>query len=561
MKLKNICLGLACMAALASCSDQLDYKEYTSYSKEYVFTDFNRTAAFVTNIYSYLDYDFPGSNSYCSAADESEYAWSWSSVNDFFNGAWGPTNPHSQWGFYTPIRAANYYLEESKNADFSELVNDKDYAMYMARFNRHQYEVRFLRAYFYFFLARAYGDIPFTTQVLTDNEANRVPRTPASDVFDFVVSECDQIVNELPVSYSNVSGGTFDGNLESGRVTRGAVLALKARTLLYQASPLFNTSGNLSLWQKAAQASKAVIDYCATNGIALGNYSALWGTDNWQAAEMIFVRRVGNTNTPEVINFPIGMENANSGNCPTQTLVDAYEMKTTGKAWNEDGSGYDAQKPYSNRDPRLALTVAVNGEKWPDTNPNPLETYIGGRNGLPISGATPTGYYLKKYLDRTIDLSSASGSGGKRHSWITYRLGEFYLNYAEAVFNYLGSADATNAEFAMSAREAVNKVRDRADVKMPGFPVGLSNSDFTTKYQRERMVELAFEGHRFWDVRRWKIGNQLKSIVEMKITKNGDTYTYTRVTKNRVWEDKMYLFPIPATELRKNSNLTQNPDW
>ena len=116
---------------------------------------------------------------------------------------------------------------------------------------------------------------------------------------------------------------------------------------------------------------------------------------------------------------------------------------------------YDPQKPYTNRDPRLSMTVAVNGEKWPSTNANLLETYIGGRNGLPISGATPTGYYLKKYLDGTIDISAQNSSGGKRHNWITFRLGEFYLNYAEAVFKYLGSADATNDQFTMSAKDAV----------------------------------------------------------------------------------------------------------
>ena len=257
----------------------------------------------------------------------------------------------------------------------------------------------------------------------------------------------------------------------------------------------------------------------------------------------------------------MGMENGNSGNCPTQTLVDAYEMKTTGDAWDKPGSGYDPQNPYANRDPRLALTIAVNGTKWPNTNPNTLETYIGGRNGLPISGATPTGYYLKKYLDGTIDISSATSSGGKRHSWITFRLGEFYLNYAEAVFKYLGSADATSAEFVMSASSAVSVVRNREDVKMPPFPTGLSNDDFWAKYKRERMVELAFEGHRFWDVRRWKEGSLLKNILRMEITKNGDSYTYKRVTKARIWDDKMYLFPIPDVERRKNPKLTQNPGW
>lgn len=548
------------MSLMASCAD-LDYHEYTTYDKSYVFTDFGRTGAVVTNIYSYLDSDLPADGSLCSACDEAEYAWSWSSVLGYTDGRWSPTNAYSRWSF-EGIRKANFYLEESKNADFSELKQDKNYEAEMKRFNRYQYEVRFLRAYFYFNLARAYGDVPLITKVMTEDEANQVTRTPVADVFDFIVKECDEIADELPVDYTKLENDAANGtNPETGRITKQAVLALKARTLLYWASPLFNASNDKNLWKKAAEANKAVIDFCAANGIQLGKYSEIWGTDNYKAKEMIYVRRVGDTDSPERTNFPMGMENGNSGNCPSQNLVDAYEMQATGKVWNEEGSGYDSSNPYQGRDPRLAMTIAVNGDKWPNTNPVPLELYVGGRNALPIAGATPTGYYLKKYLDGTIDISASTSSGGKRHSWVTYRLGEFYLNYAEAVFNYLGSSDATNAEFPMSAREAVNVVRNRSDVQMPDFPTDMSADEFVTKYRRERMVELAFEGHRFWDIRRWKDGNSQKNLIEMQIVKNGDAYTYTRVTKSRYWNDKMYLFPIPDSEIRKNPNLSQNPGW
>lgn len=562
MKQKRILFGLACMSLMVSCAD-LDYHEYTTYDKNYVFTDFDRTAGVVTDIYSFLDSDIPTDGSLCSACDESEYAWSWSSVFGYTDGRWSPSNPYSRWDF-AGIRRANFFLTEYVNADFSELKYDKDYEAEMKRFNRYPYEVRFLRAYFYFNLARAYGDVPLITKVLTEDEANQVTRTPVAEVFDFIVKECDAILeaDQLPVRYSDLVGDAANGSsTDGGRVTKQAVMALKARTLLYWASPLFTKESNSDLWRQAAQANKDVIDFCTDNGISLGKYSEIWGTNNWQAGEMIFVRRVGDMNWPETTNFPVGMENGNSGNCPTQTLIDAYEMQATGLAWDEPGSGYDQTDPYAGRDPRLAMTIAVNGDKWPDTNPNPLETYQGGRNGLPLAGATPTGYYLKKYLDKTIDISTSTGSGSTRHNWVTYRLGEFYLNYAEAVFNYLGSADATDGTFTMSAVDAVNVVRSRSDVNMPGFPTGLSNDEFTEKYRRERMVELAFEGHRFWDVRRWKDGASQRSIIEMQITKNGDRYTYNRVPKPRYWDDKMYLFPIPDSEIRKNPNLTQNPGW
>lgn len=563
MKLKNIFLSLICTATLAACTDLMDYREYTIYDKEYVLTNFSRTGALVTNVYSYLDSDLPMDNSLCSAADESEYAWSWGAIHDYYNGAWSTTNSKSLWGLYSGIRAANYFLEVYPEADFSEHVLDKDYQEQMNRFNRYPYEVRLLRAYFYFRLVRAYGDVPLTEKVLTEEEANTMARTPASTVFDFIVKECDAVADLLPVRYEDLTGDAANGEVpDNGRVTRGMALALKARTLLYQASDLFNTEKSAELYRKAAQASKDVIDYCNENDFKLGKYTEIWGTDNWKASEMLFVRRIGDTNDPERINFPIGMEGGNSGNCPTQTLVDAYEIKSTGMAWNETNSGYDPNNPYADRDPRFAMTIAVNGEKWPNTIPYPLETYEGGRNALPVSGGTPTGYYLKKYLDPTRIIGATNNNGGSRHNWVIFRLGEFYLNYAEAVFKYLGSADATNADFEMSAREAVNVIRKRSDVNMPEFPADMSNTEFWTKYKRERMVELAFEQHRFWDVRRWKEGEVLKSIDRMHITKNSDdSFTYTRVTQNRVWDDKMYLFPIPQSERLKNRNLAQNPGW
>lgn len=554
MKLKNICFGIVCTVALVGCTDKMDYHEYTNYGKEYVFSDFGRTAAFVNNIYSYLDYDLLGTTSLASACDEAEMALNYSNVLDYTNGNWTALNPKSQWNYYTPIRAANYFLENGLNLEFSDLILNQDYEAQMKRYGRYQYEVRLLRAYYYFLLVRAYGDVPFTTKVLTEAEANSLERTPASQVFDFIISECDAVAPQLPVDYSKLDNDAAGGtNPEAGRVTRGAALALKARASLYCASKLFNDSENRDLYKRAATASLDVINYCGENNITLGKYTDLWGADNWKASEMIFVRRVGDTDDPERTNFPIGMENAKSGNCPTQTLVDAYEMKNEGEPNQKD--------PYTGRDPRFAMTIAVNGDKWPNTNPNPLEIYTGGRDAAPVPYATPTGYYVKKYVDGATDISASTSSGGKRHSWITFRLGEFLLNYAEATFKYFGSADIKDAELTMTAREAVNKVRKRTGVDMPDFPEGMSSSDFWSRYKNERMVELAFEGHRFWDVRRWKEGG-FTSIGRMLITKNSDdSFTYTRSIKALVWDDKMYFYPIPDSEIRKNPNLKQNPGW
>ena len=565
MKIKNILGSMVCLALLASCGDEMDYHEYTDYDSKYVFTNFDNTAGFITNIYGFLKDGFApySKGMLASACDEAEYSWKNGSVQNFTNGSWSALNAMDDWSNnYFAIRQANYFLAHMDECDFSDYKFNKDYDAQMLRFNRYQYEARFLRAYFYFTAVEKFGDVPFTTEVLTEDEANALPRTPAKEVLDFVVKECDAIADKLPVDYSKL-GDDAAAN-ETGRVGKLAVLALKARTLLYEASPLFNTNNDKELYHQAALASKAVIDACLANGVQLGKYSDLWGSNNWQAKELIFAIRMGAMNAFEYNNYPRGLENGNGGNCPTQTLVDAYEMQKTGKLWNEEGSGYDAQNPYAGRDPRFAMTIAVNGEKkWPSYNGDALETYYGGKNGEPIVGATPTGYYLKKYCDGSVNISSVNSTNSP-HAWIVFRLGEFYLNYAEATFKYLGSADATTVELPKSARQAVNVIRNRQDVKMPALAEGLSNDEFWKKYENERMVELAFEGHRFYDVRRWKEGSKLATITEMKITKNEDgTFTYKRNMVNRGWDDKMYFFPISKSELLKHTNpdFKQNPGW
>ena len=274
----------------------------------------------------------------------------------------------------------------------------------------------------------------------------------------------------------------------------------------------------------------------------------------------------------ESYNYPVGIEGGNGGNCPTQNLVDAYEttdgydVRLVNGAWIADGSRvFDKAKPYDNRDPRLRMTICVNEETgWPTWNEGTIYTYQGGANGQPLNGGTPTGYYLKKYCQGDIDLRSNSTNKSAYHTWITYRLGEFYLNYAEAVFRYLGSADATDSEFTMSAREAASMTREREGVEMPPFPLNMPDEEFWEAYKKERMVELAFEGHRFWDVRRWKEADKYFVNIEgLQISKTGDNaaYSYATVVNTRQWDDKMYLFPIPQSERMKNPNLSQNPGW
>lgn len=569
MKLTNTIYGIAAALLLAGCSDKMNYKEYSNYDADYVKRTFGDVGGLISDIYLGVDTDWGNYSGamLSSASDESQYAYSGNTVENFYNGAWSPSTPmSSMWtSCYESIAKCNRYLAEFTGLTFPELVLLPDYAQEMYRYNNYQYEVRFMRAYFFFNLVRQYGAVPMPLEGMDTDEINTLSRTPAQDVFDFIISECAAIQDSIIADYENLGDMALNEPSETGRVDKVTVLALKARASLYAASPLFNTTGDQSLWYRAATANKELLDACEEKGMSLvEDYSSLWTALSYTDArdELIFGRRANTTtNSFERYNFPVGLENCSGGNCPTQTLVDAYEMQATGLRPDEAGSGYDENDPYTGRDPRLALTIAVNGEvNWPTWNTTPLQTYQNGANGEPLSGGTPTGYYLKKYCQGSL-ITATTGSSTAYHTWITFRLGEFYLNYAEAVFRYLGSPYATSSEFPMSAAEAVNMTRARAE--MPDVPLTLTNDEFWEKYENERMVELAFENHRFWDVRRWREGDEhFSSIDQMKITLNSDgSFTYTRQTVSRQWDDKMYLFPIPQTEIAKNPNLTQNEGW
>lgn len=572
MKLNTFLCGVLCLGALSACSEEMDYHEYNNYDEDFVKLNFGNVGGLITNIYSDLDTDF-GSYSGAvlgAATDEAEYAYSGGAIETFYNGTWSPINtPAGAWSScYRAISNCNLYLERFTGLTFPELEMNADYKPQMYRYNNYRYEVRCLRAYYYFLLVRQYGDVPFSDHVLTADESNALPRTPAQDIFDYIIAECDTVKDSIIADYANLPADVAlpAESPETGRVNRLTVLALKARAALYAASPLFNPTGDKELWHRAALANKELLDAAdAAKMKLIDDYAKLWTKNNYKDAtsEIIFGRRADRESSGmETSNFPAGLENCKGGNCPTQNLVDAYEM-ADGKPWDQSAF-YDPANPYANRDPRLAATIAVNGETgWPAWNEAPLETFQGGANGEPVNGGTPTGYYLKKYCQGDIDPRSNSTNKSAYHTWITFRLGEFYLNYAEAVFRYLGSADATSAEFPLSAREAASRTRARKSVNMPPFPTGMSNDEFWTKYKNERMVELAFEGHRFWDVRRWKEADKyFRSITEMKITRQADgTFAYTRKEVARQWDDKMYFFPIPQADKLKNPNLGQNPGW
>lgn len=581
MKTKYFAYALLAVA-LSSCSDNMDYNETNIKDRDYIAQAFGKVGGFMTDIYNHLDYDFGqgyGGAMLASATDESVFSRSGGSIETFYNGSWSATNAQgAMWNsMYDGIRTCNEVLKTFQGLTFDDFKHNADYPQQMFRYKNYKWEARFCRAYFYFNLVRQYGGVPIINMDMNAEEVNNQPRKSSDKVFDYIISECDTVKDSIVKDYSDLGSNTL-GAPDDGRVNDLTVMALRARAALYWASPLFNPKGDKERYHQAALYTKALLDSCERRGMHLDkNYADLWDTKNYSDAEkkneIIFGRRIygtatnaGDDNTVERYNYPIGIEGGSSAsNCPSQNLVDAYEMQKSGKGIHETGSGYDADNPFAGRDPRLAMTIAKNGDKWPAAYKTALQTYEGGINGLPLVGATPTGYYLRKLCHGDIDLRAKSKKKGDYHTWVTFRMGEFYLNYAEAVFKYLGSATATTSDLPMSANAAIDKVRERAG--MPDFPSNISAGDFWKKYTNERFVELAFEGHRFWDVRRWKEApTYFKNIRESKITKNDDgTFTYRIETVTRDWDDKYYLFPIPVSVMLKHQQYgkawEQNPGW
>ena len=554
MKLDKICLFILACVISASCAD-LNYTEENTRDEKWSYEYYgDGIKNMVFDVYAQVynqEFESNSTSFLAGATDEAVYALETGAVNGYVNGGWSPANPFSAtWDkAYTAISEIHMYLEKIHQTDLSEWQYNAEYNNWIQQMEIFPYELRFLRAYFYFELFKTYGDVPLVTTTLTNAQANNVARTPAAEIVKFIVDELDEIAPHLPISYATEVGAEF------GRANRVAAYALKARTLLYAASPLHN----VATWDEAAKACAYVIDNAADWGLKLSKYGDLWGENAFFNSELIWGIGRGASNTFEMAHYPIGVENGSSGNCPSQSFVDQYEYQDNGQTFAQRYPGsidLTQVNPYEGLDPRFALTVVKNGDEWPTNGSQKkiIETFYGGFNASPKYGATSTGYYLRKYVDGAA-VTTADNQVTRRHTWIIFRLGELYLDYAEAVYNATGSAN--DKTYGLSANEAINKLRTRADVNMPKFTE--DGVEWVERYERERLVELAFENHRFWDVRRWKKGAQY--FKEVQVAEISASMQLTRSTVKRQWDDKYNFYPIPQTENKKNPNLGQNPGW
>ena len=567
--MKKIFYILSLVVLSAGCH-VLDFDETSAdYTREDMITDYSNINRLLTNVYGYMpgkDIADVSSALRDCGSDDAEYADPEASVQLFTNGNWSALSTvDTKWDLYGGIRAANDFLDlvwDDEAKDIKENVKENlSIFRYTSKYNQQMehlacfpYEARVLRAYYFFELARRYGDIPMPLVKLTAEEANTIEKTPFDEVIDFIVSECDEAAAHLP--------NTFVGMLddEIGRVTKGFALAVKTKALLYAASPLHNTGGDKAKWQKAAAAAKAIIDM---------NYYKLDPAEkanNYLSPEVIMAICRSESQSFEKNNFPArftyGSRTSMAGTFPTQNLVDAFQTKngydiTLGTSgWVTSDPAFDITKPYDNRDPRFERAILANGMAFKGST---IETFVGGRDYSATRSelGTVTGYYLHRYIMDEVDFTPENLVQAK-HQWIVYRYAEALLTFAEAANEALGSP--TDASLGLSALDALNQVR--ANAEMP-LVTATSYAEFQEAVRREWRVEFAFEDHRFWDVRRWNIGQSTQTQVDgVEIIKSGNQFSYARKTvESRNWSSKMNLYPIPQSETFNNPNFTQNAGW
>ncbi|MCZ4223262.1 RagB/SusD family nutrient uptake outer membrane protein [Pedobacter rhodius] len=471
-----------------------------------------------------------------SGTDESEQIWDNGLDANYFNtGSVNAQNfPMQQYwfNFYNSIRRINKFLN-----NYDIIPEDSNDANRKKRMLGEAYS---LRAYYYFELYRMWGGVPILTQALdpSDTEGVLVSRNSIDEVIAFIKSDVEKAIPLLPVRQNDA---------QFGRMTSVACKFLWARVALYYASPLSNPSNLNDRWVIAAAAAEEAITFAESNGYGL----CVTPLNGKKAYERIFLE----LNNPEAIMTRFGDDFSRDqvtqsngvggwyGTGPTQEMVDAYEM-TNGLLPADPGSGYNSQNPYINRDPRFYQTIITQGQVWKN---HLFDVRPGGADLK--TDHPPTNYFLRKFMAEEINLFD--GTNKKYRPWILMRLAELYLNYAEA------KNEAAGPDASVYAR--MNMIRSRAG--MPILPAGLTKDQMREKIMHERQVELAFEDHRFWDVRRWKIADITDNRpIHYVAVSAANIYTYP-IRETRSFVQKNYLFPIPQSEIDKNPKLKQNPGW
>jgi hypothetical protein len=582
--IKYAVLVLSLTMAITGCKKYLDQVPNDRITIEQVFLKKSSSEQYLANVYSYIpdESEEQTVNPWLGNADEADITWSKYTIYQLNLGNIGPGNAiFDTWGkYYKGIRSATYFMNHiDGNTEILALNGQQLIDQYKA-------EARFLRAYFYFLLMRQYGPVVLAgeTEMPADAAADdlKLPRSSFDDCVNYVTAELDKAAAVLP-RIPSLNGQVSD--VSYGRATAGAALALKARLLLYAASPLYN--GNTEVagfksksggplinqtydagkWKKAADAAKAVIDmnlyslYKDASGDAAKSYQGVFLTA-WNT-EQIFARKTNNQVAQDKNSIPRQAGGWN-GIAATQEQVDAYFMKDglpirESALYTESGftsvGGVQVYNMYMNREPRFYASITYNNavwQGWSMTTAAPISflfSGVNGKNGHPTDWSK-TGYLIRK----NVGLSD-----NQTRPEIILRLGEVYLNYAEALNEYEpGNPDII---------KYLNLIRERAGIPLYGsaanLPVAVSQTAMRSRIWQERQVELAFEMARWFDIRRWKIAPQVMGDMHgMDINKNDNTF-YTRVVASThlFRTPASYWFPISQFDLDRSNLLVQNPGW
>lgn len=452
------------------------------------------------------------------------------------NGQILPTNI-STWGVWCDAQATNWfsYYKIRKYNNFLQKIDGVE--MDEAKKNRYKAEVRFLRAYDYFFKVMFWGDMPLVKEVINDPQEASLPRTPKEDIENFILNELTEIAPLLPVQ----------NQIESkGHITKGAALSLKARLELY-----------LGKYTEAQASSSEVIAMACYE--LFNDYETMFYPENESSNKeailnVEFVRSYYSHKLPQ-LNLPAKSGGWSALNA-SWSLIEAYQMKN-GKMPNESGSEYDDDKPFKNRDPRMLKTILCPGEFYDGVYYNPLDAQINEVNNSEYNGnnaaASRGGLLVRKFI-KPMSVEYMNDYDG---NIIQIRLAEVYLIYAEAALK--------TGQNITKALGYVNAIRNRS-----GMPDATALTEDIVKY--ERRVELAFEGLRYFDIKRWELGNKCLDGAlygSRKGTVNMETgeilwvkpYDYIKLEQRIFYADRNYLLPIPQSEMDVNKNIIQNAGY
>lgn len=541
MKKKNIIILLLLSTVLSGCGDYLEPNPRKSYKDDdAAWSSLERTNLYVNGFYVPLRDYGPYGNTYAHVGMSDGLTdilkYNSNGLNPYggdlnkvvFNGQISPTsNPLENYNYiYNRIRRINEFLH---NIDLKTKYAQVDRDRLVA-------QARFFRAFLYTMLVRNHGSIVLRTELDGPDKSNKA-RSSEAECWKFVQEDLDYAAAHLPDVWPDP-----DKNL--GRITSGAVEAFKTRAMLYAGK-----------WDEVIKSAAKVMAQEGKLYALMPDYADVFKSDDNKEAVLAF--RFGGAVVQDFDRWyaPAADSKLNPKSIagPTQELVDAYAMK--------DGSPFDwknpthAAEPYANREPRFYASILYNGAQWKGRT---IETFVGGKDGFVEFGsainpnATTTGYYIRKLLDeKQTNLEEKSAK-----DWIEVRYAEVLLNHAEA---------ANEAGKIAEALKSLNKIRTRAQLPEIKESDGNKLRDIIRK---ERMIELAFEGHRYWDLRRWRLAENVlkgKRMHGMKITKLADgKWKYERVDcdgLDRYFDSRYYHFPISQEEIKNNTACTQLENW